>query len=108
MLLPQLQTLPHQTTTVNMSTPESSMKTAVLNLPLNLSSMSNDNVKKWCKDNWAIIEQEHITIASLKSLLEKLGASRTALNKKAVLLKLLEIVRKEAEHREEQLMRRGK
>lgn len=109
MLLPQLlQTLPHQPTTVNMSTPESSVKTAVLNLPLNLSSMSNNDVKKWCKDNWAIIEQEHITIASLKSLLKKLRASRTALNKKAAISKLLEIMRKEEEQGEEQLMRRGK
>lgn len=109
MLLPQLlQTLPHQPSTVNMSTPESSVKTAVLNLPPNLSSMANNDVKKWCKDNWAIIKQEHITVASLKSLLEKLGASRTAPNKKAAILKLLEIVRKEEEQGEEQLTRRGK
>ncbi len=44
----------------------------------------------------------------LPQLLKKLRASRTALNKKAVILKLLEIVRKEAEHGEEQLTRRGK
>lgn len=52
-----------------------------LNMPVNLWSMTEEDVKK-CKDNWRTIEEEHITMASLNYLFKQLSASKLVPNKK--------------------------
>jgi ribosomal protein L12E/L44/L45/RPP1/RPP2 len=77
-------------------------KSTPLALPDNLRAMTAVEVKKWCEDNWAIIEVQHITLTNIKSLLAQCSDLKSVPNKTAGITRLLTLIQEEEEEEEEE------
>ena len=81
--------------------------------------MTPVEVMKWCEDNWAMIKEQHITLANIKALLVQCSNTKAVPNKTNGVGCLLALIKENEEEEEEEeqeeedvekrsLIRRGK